>query len=94
MLPMWQQVRAAMAKDRGADKLRNVLRNLIEDNILGKPLEKSAQALDVESAANGETLPLKKPAQFACGQGAKLATPWPAVCPRAQGRGRFRDAGL
>ena len=47
------QVRAAMAKDQGADKLRDVLDNLIEDNILGKPLEKSAQALGLEAQQSG-----------------------------------------
>ena len=46
-------VRKAMAKEQGADKLRDVLDNLIEDNILGKPLEKSAQALGLEAQQSG-----------------------------------------
>ncbi|WP_374288209.1 SurA N-terminal domain-containing protein [Desulfovibrio desulfuricans] len=46
-------VRKAMAKEQGADKLRDVLDNLIEDNILGKPLEKSAQALGLEAQQTG-----------------------------------------
>ena len=47
------EVRKAMAKEQGADKLRDVLDNLIEDNILGKPLEKSAQALGLEAQQSG-----------------------------------------
>lgn len=47
------EVRKAMAKEQGADKLRDVLDNLIEDNILGKPLEKSAQALGLEAQQTG-----------------------------------------
>lgn len=39
------EVRTFMAQEQGADKLRDALDNLIEDNILGKPLDKSAQAL-------------------------------------------------
>ena len=46
-------VRKAMGKDQGADKLRDVLDNLIEDNILGKPLEKSAQTLGIEAQTTG-----------------------------------------
>lgn len=46
-------VRKAIAKEQGADKLRDVLDNLIEDNILGKPLEKSAQALGLEAQQTG-----------------------------------------
>ena len=38
------EVRQTMAQEQGTDKLRDVLDNLIEDNILGKPLENSAQA--------------------------------------------------
>ena len=47
------EVRSAIAKEQGADKLRDVLDNLIEDNILGKPLEKSAQALGLEAQQTG-----------------------------------------
>ncbi len=46
-------VRKAMAKDQGTDKLRDVLDNLIEDNILGKSLEKSAQTLGLEAQETG-----------------------------------------
>ena len=42
-----------MAKEQGADKLRDVLDNLIEDNILGKSLEKSAEALGLQAQETG-----------------------------------------
>ena len=47
------EVRKAMAKEQGADKLRDVLDNLIEDNILGKSLEKSAEALGLQAQEIG-----------------------------------------
>lgn len=37
--------RQGVALERGTDRLRDALDSLIEDNILGKPLEKSAQAM-------------------------------------------------
>ncbi|MBQ9407581.1 MAG: SurA N-terminal domain-containing protein [Desulfovibrio sp.] len=42
------EVRATMAQEQGADKLRDALDNLIEDNILGKSLEKSAENLGLQ----------------------------------------------
>ena len=46
-------VRKAMAQEQGADKLRDTLDNLIEDNILGKPLGKSGQALGLDAQKTG-----------------------------------------
>ena len=47
------EVRAAMAQEQGADKLRDALDTLIEDNILGKQLDKSAQKLGLKLAEIG-----------------------------------------
>ena len=47
------EVRAAMAQEQGTDKLSDVLDTLIEDNILGKQLDKSAQKLGLGLAEIG-----------------------------------------
>lgn len=48
-----EEARAALAKERGADKLRDALDSLVEDNILGKPLDKSAQAQGLKASQTG-----------------------------------------
>lgn len=47
------EVRQAMAQERGADKLHDVLDSLIEDNILGKPLGASAARFGLAAQQTG-----------------------------------------
>lgn len=46
-------VRKTMAQERGESRLHDVLDSLVEDNILGKPLQKSAEAFGVQFGETG-----------------------------------------
>lgn len=48
-----QEARQALAQEKGTEILRDALDTLIEDNILGKPLEKSAQTLGLTAQETG-----------------------------------------